>query len=208
MLVVIAIIGILASLLMPSLQKAIDSARGVACSNNFKQISLLLNTYSEEFNGTEIITSDSVGRYNTGLWYMLNWCEFLGYSYLDYKTQPWKKSNMFVCPSLSDGLGPTQATSASYAYLHSDTAPLYTTTGKNHGISGKKLAAIKYGASKVCRLAPHGYLIMGDPTTTFYQDIPYPHNDRANVLFLDSHVEAMPAQLPDWNENNVFWNYN
>lgn len=51
MLVVIAIISILASMLSPSLMKALESARAVACVNNLKQSGLALATYSGDFNG-------------------------------------------------------------------------------------------------------------------------------------------------------------
>ena len=51
MLVVIAIIAILAAMLSPSLMKALDAARAVACLNNIKQTGLALNTYAGDFNG-------------------------------------------------------------------------------------------------------------------------------------------------------------
>ena len=51
MLVVIAIIGILAGLLMPALAKARESAKGVTCINNYKQISTALSVYQSEYKG-------------------------------------------------------------------------------------------------------------------------------------------------------------
>lgn len=49
MLVVIAIIGILASLLMPSLVKALETARGTLCAGNLRQIFLLQNSYAGDY---------------------------------------------------------------------------------------------------------------------------------------------------------------
>ena len=51
MLVVIAIIGILASLLMPSLRKALAASRQVVCSNNLRQSGMGVLSYSSDFAG-------------------------------------------------------------------------------------------------------------------------------------------------------------
>lgn len=52
MLVVIAIIGILASMLMPAMQKAIESARTVSCLNNMRQCGLGVLSYATNYNDT------------------------------------------------------------------------------------------------------------------------------------------------------------
>lgn len=50
MLVVIAIIGILASLLLPALNKAREKSRETLCSSNLKQITLATFSYAMDFN--------------------------------------------------------------------------------------------------------------------------------------------------------------
>lgn len=51
MLVVVAIIGILAAMLMPALQNSIESARRMACANNLRQQGAALQMYLGDFSG-------------------------------------------------------------------------------------------------------------------------------------------------------------
>jgi prepilin-type N-terminal cleavage/methylation domain-containing protein/prepilin-type processing-associated H-X9-DG protein len=62
LLIVIAIIGILASLLLPALKSARDQAKELTCLNNLKQVGLTGIVYAGDFNGCLTPYVNSAGK--------------------------------------------------------------------------------------------------------------------------------------------------
>lgn len=87
LLVVIAIISLLTSILMPSLKKAQELARRVACSVNMKNINLAFNLYQNDYDGWFPVVRENYPP-ASGIW--------AGKLYNDYM----KDVNAFKCPSV------------------------------------------------------------------------------------------------------------
>ncbi len=147
LLVVIAIIAILASMLLPALNKARDKAKTIKCAGNQKQIALAILQYALDYDNDIPI---QYGQSNLTYWnYPLN-------PYLNKKnSSDWHPGNVFYCPS--------------YKPLASDFASYNRTYGINPNVVNKKwnltLKTVK-NSSKV--------LIMGDkiPSAGDYIQVP------------------------------------
>jgi prepilin-type N-terminal cleavage/methylation domain-containing protein len=134
LLMVITIIGILAALLLPTLSRAKEVAKGAACASNLMQISLAIHLYADDFSDSLPVLPDpnpypnGVGAYYKQL--------VKGYVGLTGPASPNEK--VFICPS--DAIIHTNVGHAftSYTFNGYEAGP-----GALPRITGQKLSGIK-----------------------------------------------------------------
>ncbi|NIA06073.1 MAG: DUF1559 domain-containing protein [Actinobacteria bacterium] len=189
LLVVVAIIALLVSLLLPSLQKAREMAKSAVCQSNQKQIGLAMAMYMQDYNGYVPCGLTSPPAIETRVY---------GHFLLPYI--PWGQINMpkptevnvFMCPANdfnwnSHGLRFNLGENSWYMNMN------YENWAR----------PIEYAKPSRCIMLGDGnpeYFgniminYQGPPDGLPSYHVGYVHLDGANFLYFDMHVE--------WRENN------
>ena len=140
LLVVIAVIGILAALLLSALSRAKENARRTACVSNLRQVNLAIHLYADDYSDFLPVLPDPNPYPNgVGAYY-----KQLVKGYLGLTGPASLEEKVFVCPS--DRVFSTQVVHAftSYTFNGYETGP-----GDMPRITGQKLGVIKNPAKAV-----------------------------------------------------------
>jgi prepilin-type N-terminal cleavage/methylation domain-containing protein/prepilin-type processing-associated H-X9-DG protein len=183
LLVVVAIIGILASFLLPALSRARQKARTTACANNLRQIGLATHLYCDENDDSLPFAwySDpdpKINNFQALLMPVIYGVGFDGYQDFEY--------GAFACPTRMNerlvGLTPSRISYGMNAF-NSVNFPDPRT---------RRLAQAQAGdASGTVLVADIDYSYNHPPIRAFVPNqIGYKHQERANMMFYDGHVSA------------------
>lgn len=209
LLVVIAIIAILASILMPALSQSRARAKDSGCRNNLKQMGMVFNEYSYNFDGFCVMSGDSIAKIDkTGLgpWYAYN-------GYLLTKIAPQysmketeynaARKGVFVCPT-GDEYHNMTPNGKKVPFLSNRSYILSETSGGALTGNYRPIKIMHYrNPSQVIWLLDANMARVSIQLHTLkYSDpgnvenrVHYRHNERANILLADGHVDQMTRLL-------------
>ncbi len=175
LLVVIAIIAILASMLLPALGRAKESAYRIRCVNNLKQLNLALKMYADDSHGFFPPRTVTTPRWPTLLY------------------DNYKNLTLLICPS--DGFrGTPQTETNATAALADRASRTYLINGWNDHFADALTAVNALKESAVEK--PSDTIIFGEKETTagdFYMDMKEGGGNDADRVDSSKHSNTRPG---------------
>ena len=177
LLVVIAIIGILSSILMPSLAKARSKSRSVVCKNNLKQIGLANFLYMDNSDGW-FNPNRPVGATVTNMRWAKN-AEFRSYLGWDSESSNWMIPKSGACPGSIEKSVDVTATAVKDL----------RTYGPFAIFGGKDYRGLRDGWIRDPSMMGYAGDVWGGWQFSI-NEYDARHDNSANMVFYDGHVET------------------
>ena len=214
LLVVIAIIAILASMLLPALNRARQAAMKTSCISNLKNISLGIFMYIGDFRDYTPATFTNDYNNVEGIWFgVVN--EYVKNKKIFYecrlRTAPIRGSNgSWVSPS-----GYWYWTRVAYGSVQNIIPALRVNTTEEYKKAACKINDVNYPEKKIMVAESRvgtgyfdsnknytaGMLVLGDRTSSYYFD--YRHNKRCNIITAGGNIGELK-----WTANGTYYWYN
>jgi len=213
LLVVIAIIAILASMLLPALNIARETAKAINCTNNLKQITLATLMYADDND-----------EYLTPISYKINGVKHYNTELILFGGYTGGNGHVYLCPSRPSGRYRSRWENLQKAYLEFLVWPDY---GQNLQMSRRKLSKIRRTTETI--LFADDWAEYADSGRGAYYVCPFyqalagsfcvhvRHAGSANVSWIDGHVSKVKAAgntnrsiydanaLTDHNDSPNYW---
>lgn len=183
LLVVIAIIAILAAMLLPALSKARNKAQAISCANNYKQYGLASQMYSNDYKNYLMLACGEGKGIMAPVGFPAQMYPYTG---------EW---NIYECPAADAVREIASAATLEAGGLRVD---LKLTVMANFNVHPYDNVIYKRNRFKT----PSAYMCFGEGTdfnawgSGVYIEERWKadmHDDRANYVFMDGHVDAVSA---------------
>ena len=194
LLVVIAIIAVLASLLLPALGKARESARAAACNSQLRQSGVIWNMFATDHNGAWPAPWEAHVPHVNAYKISKQWPYVMDNHYGD----SWK--DLMWCPTLKNNSKESDYHNSAGSNWYGKMTYSYGVIGRDYvwdgryAISGRpRPFEMKQPASTFHLIDYAGVAGEANPNAWFsFGGVrTAPHDGRSNILFCDGHVQAL-----------------